>query len=74
MSFSVPFEFHKGDRLGGILIVMPLVRGGHGDLYLVQDEEEQNRILKVIQRPDNEGEITGVEKAASPESRWKEDA
>ena len=68
MSFSVPFEFHKGDRLGGILIVMPLVRGGHGDLYLVQDEEGQNRILKVIQRPDNEGELTGIEKCRAVSS------
>ena len=68
MSFSVPFEFHKGDRLGGILIVMPLVRGGHGDLYLVQDEEGLNRILKVIQRPDNEGELTGIEKCRAVSS------
>lgn len=62
MSFSIPFDYHKGDKLDGMTIISPLVHGGHGDLYLVSEEEEQKRILKVIQNPDNEKELVGIEK------------
>lgn len=68
MSFSVPFEFHKGDRLDGMTVVTPLVRGGYGDLYLVQDEVQLNRILKVIRRPDDDGEFAGIEKCRAVSS------
>ena len=65
MSFSIPFDFHKGDRLDDMTVISPLVRGGHGDLYLVSDNEGQKRILKVIQNPDNETELVGIEKCRS---------
>ena len=62
MSFTGPFDFQKGDLLEGMTIVSPLVRGGHGDLYLVNEDVEQKKVLKVIQRADNDGELTGIEK------------
>ena len=65
MSFSIPFDFHNGDRLDGMTVVSPLVRGGHGDLYLVTENEGQKRILKVIRNPDNETELVGIEKCRS---------
>ncbi len=68
MSFLLPFDFHKGDRLDGMTVIAPLVRGGHGDLYLVHEEVEQKLILKVIQKADNEGEFTGIEKCRAVSS------
>lgn len=65
MSFSIPFDFHNGDRLDGMTVISPLVRGGHGDLYLVSDNEGQQRILKVIRNPENETEFVGIEKCRS---------
>ena len=62
MSFTGPFDFQKGDLLEGMTIVSPLVRGGHGDLYLVNEDVEQKKVLKVIQKADNDGELTGIEK------------
>lgn len=62
MSLTGPFDFQKGDLLEGMTILSPLVRGGHGDLYLVNEDVEQKRVLKVIQKPDNDGELTGIEK------------
>ena len=68
MSFTGPFDFQKGDLLEGMTIVSPLVRGGHGDLYLVNEEVEQKRVLKVIQRADNDDELTGIEKCRAVSS------
>ena len=62
MSFSIPFDFHQGDLLDGMTVIAPLVRGGHGDLYLVSEEAVRRMILKVIQSPDNEKEPAGIEK------------
>ena len=67
MSFLIPFVFHEGDRLEGMTIVTPLVRGGHGELYLVRDEEERMLALKVIRKMD-EGELTGIEKCRAVSS------
>ena len=69
MSFSGPFDFQKGDLLEGMTIVSPIVRGGHGDLYLVNEDVEQKKVLKVIQRADNDGELTGIEKCRAVSSR-----
>lgn len=69
MSFTGPFDFQKGDLLEGMTIVSPLVRGGHGDLYLVHEDVEQKKVLKVIQRADNDGELTGIEKCRAVSSR-----
>ncbi len=69
MSFTGPFDFQKGDLLEGMTIVSPLVRGGHGDLYLVNEDVEQKKVLKVIQRADNDGELTGIEKCRAVSSR-----
>ena len=66
MSLTGPFDFQKGDLLEGMTIVSPLVRGGHGDLYLVNEDVEQKKVLKVIQRADNDGELTGIEKCRAP--------
>ncbi|MBR2962989.1 MAG: hypothetical protein IKC53_02130 [Lentisphaeria bacterium] len=68
MSFTGPFDFQKGDLLEGMTIVSPLVRGGHGDLYLVNEDVEQKKVLKVIQRADNDGELTGIEKCRAVSS------
>lgn len=68
MSFLLPFDFHKGDRLDGLTVIAPIVRGGHGDLYLVHEEIERKLILKVIQKADNEGEFTGIEKCRAVSS------
>ena len=67
MSFLIPFDFHEGDRLDGMTIIRPVVRGGHGDLYLVHDEEERVLALKVIRKKD-EGELTGIEKCRAVSS------
>ncbi len=69
MSFSGPFDFQKGDLLEGMTIVSPIVRGGHGDLYLVNEDVEQKKVLKLIQRADNDGELTGIEKCRAVSSR-----
>ncbi len=69
MSFTGPFDFQKGDLLEGMTIVSPLVRGGHGDLYLVNEDVEQKKVLKVIQRADNDGELTGIEKCRAISAR-----
>ncbi len=68
MSFFIPFDFHKGDCLDGMTIITPIVRGGHGDLYLVNEAVEQKKVLKVIQKADNEGELTGIEKSLAVSS------
>ena len=68
MSFTGPFDFQKGDLLEGMTIISPLVRGGHGDLYLVNEDVEQKKVLKVIQRADNDGELTGLEKCRAVSS------
>ena len=68
MSFLIPFDFHQGDRLNDMTIITPIVRGGHGDLYLVREDVEQNRVLKVIQKADNEGELAGIEKCRAVSS------
>lgn len=68
MSFTGPFDFQKGDLLEGMTIISPLVRGGHGDLYLVNEDVEQKKVLKVIQRADNDGELTGIEKCRAVSS------
>ncbi len=68
MSFTGPFDFQKGDLLEGMTIVSPLVRGGHGDLYLVNEDVEQKKVLKVIQKADNDGELTGIEKCRAVSS------
>ena len=68
MSFLFPFDFHEGDRLDGLTVIAPIVRGGHGDLYLVHEEIDRKLILKVIQKADNEGEFTGIEKCRAVSS------
>ena len=68
MSISRPFDFRQGDNLNGMTIVSPLVRGGHGDLYLVSEPVEQKKILKVIRKADNECEFTGIEKCRAVSS------
>ena len=68
MSLTGPFDFQKGDLLEGMTIVSPLVRGGHGDLYLVNEDVEQKKVLKVIQKADNDGELTGIEKCRAVSS------
>lgn len=68
MSITGPFDFRKGDLVEGMTIVSPIVRGGHGDLYLVSEEVEQKRVLKVIQKPDNDDELTGIEKCRAVSS------
>ena len=68
MSFLFPFDFHEGDRLDGLTVIAPIVRGGHGDLYLVHEEIDRKLILKVIQNADNEGEFTGIEKCRAVSS------
>ena len=68
MSFMIPFDFHQGDRLDSMTIVTPIVRGGHGDLYLVSEDVEQKKVLKVIRKADNEGELTGIEKCRAVSS------
>lgn len=61
MSFFIPFEFHKDDRLDGMTIVKPIARGGNGDLYLVQDDANQFLAMKVIRKTDNTDERNGIE-------------
>ena len=68
MSFMIPFDFHRGDRLDGMTIMTPIVRGGHGDLYLVSEDVEQKKVLKVVRKADNEGELTGIEKCRAVSS------
>ncbi len=68
MSFLLPFDFHKGDQLDGLTVIAPIVRGGHGDLYLVHEKVERKLILKVIQKADNEGEFSGIEKCRAVSS------
>ena len=68
MSFSIPFEFHKGDRLDDMTIVKPVARGGSGDLYLVRDDDEKLLALKVIRKADNEGERNGIEQCRAVSS------
>lgn len=68
MSFSIPFDFHKGDRLVGMTIVKPVARGGNGDLYLVRDDFENILALKVIRKTDNEDERNGIEQCRAVSS------
>ena len=63
MSFSIPFEFHKGDRLDDMTFIRPVARGGNGDLYLARDENEIVFALKVIRKPDNDDERNGIEQS-----------
>lgn len=68
MSFLIPFEFHKGDRLDDMTIVKPVARGGSGDLYLVCDDSENILALKVVRKVDNEGERNGIEQCRAVSS------
>jgi len=68
MSFSFPFEFHKGDRLDGVTVVKPVARGGNGDLYLVRDDDERPLALKVVRKTDNDGERNGIEQCRAVSS------
>ena len=65
MSFLIPFDFHKGDRLDGMTIVKTIVQGGHGDLYLVRGDDGEHLVLKVIRKTDNEDEVNGIEHCRS---------
>ena len=60
MSFFIPFEFHKNDRLDGMTIVDFIARGGNGDLYLVRDDKEKLLALKIIRKTDNDDEFSGI--------------
>ena len=62
MNIHDSFGFQKGDRLDGMTVVSFIVRGGHGDLYLVNAEDGRKLILKVIQKLNDEGEFSGIEK------------
>ena len=68
MSFPIPFEFHKGDRLDGMTFIKPVARGGNGDLYLVRDDSESILALKVIRKIDNDGERNGIEQCRAVSS------
>lgn len=61
MSFFIPFDFHKGDCLDGMIVDAPVARGGNGDLYLVHDNSETRFALKVVRKADNEDERNGIE-------------
>ncbi len=61
MSFFIPFDFHKGDCLDGMIVDAPVARGGNGDLYLVHDDSETRFALKVVRKVDNEDERIGIE-------------
>lgn len=61
MSFLIPFDFKKGDRLDGMTVVNPITRGGNGDLYLVRDDAGLLLALKVIRKKDNDDERNGIE-------------
>ena len=60
MSFFIPFEYHKDDRLDGMTIVDFIARGGNGDLYLVRDEQGNRLALKIIRKTDNDDEFSGI--------------
>ena len=62
MNAPLRFDFRKDDRIGGMTVVAPVVRGGNGDLYLVRDGTGRQLVLKVIRKPDNDCELTGIEK------------
>ena len=68
MSFSIPFEFHKGDRLDDMTFIKSVARGGNGDLYLVRDDNEIVFALKVIRKPDNDDERNGIEQCRTVSS------
>lgn len=68
MSFSIPFEFHKGDRLDDMTFIKPVARGGNGDLYLVRDDNENILALKVIRKTDNDAERNGIEQCRAVSS------
>lgn len=65
MSFFIPFDFHKGDCLDGMIVDAPVARGGNGDLYLVHDDNEKRFALKVVRKVDNEDERNGIEQCLS---------
>ncbi len=63
MNPQTPFDFEKDDSVDGMTVIAPIVRGGHGDLYLVSGAEDgRKHVLKLIRKPDNESEFTGIEK------------
>jgi len=62
MSFLIPFDFHEDDRLEDMTVIKPIGRGGSGDLYLVRADDGAVLALKVIRKPDNEGELNGIER------------
>ena len=69
MSFLIPFDFHKGDRLDdGLTVDMPITHGGHGDLYLVHDDDGTPLALKVIRKADNVDEFNGIEQCRAVSS------
>ena len=68
MSFLIPFDFHKGDRLDGMTVYKPITHGGHGDLYLVHDDDGSPLALKVIRKSDNVDEFNGIEQCRAVSS------
>ena len=68
MSFLIPFDFHKGDRLDGLTVDMPIAHGGNGDLYLVHEDDGTFLALKVIRKTDNTGEFNGIDQCRAVSS------
>jgi len=68
MSFFIPFQYHKDDQLDGMTVVSPIARGGNGDLYLVRDEYDNHLALKVIRKPDNDDERSGIDQCRAVSS------
>ena len=68
MSFLIPFDFHKGDRLDGLTVYKPIAHGGHGDLYLVHADDGSPLAMKVILKTDNTDEFNGIEQCRAVSS------
>ena len=68
MSFFIPFEFHKDDRLDGMTVIDPIARGGNGDLYMIRDEQGYRLALKIIRKTDNDDERSGISRCQAVSS------
>ena len=68
MSFLIPFEFHKDDRLADFTVVKPVSQGGNGDLYLVRDDDEKLLAMKIVRKADNDSELSGIEQCRAVSS------
>ncbi len=68
MSFLIPFEFHKDDRLADFTVVKPVSRGGNGDLYLVRDDTEKLLVMKIVRKVNNDSELSGIEQSRAVSS------